>query len=288
MSTATTPDFTATGHNLSFWGMIQSEWIKLRSIRSTWWTYTVLVVITVGLSVQISSSLSFEGYVEVPSQDGMQAAAVNAVMVSSDFTALIVCVLGVLVIAGEYGTGMIRSTFIAVPRRVPALLAKALVFAVSTFLVGALALAITIPISLSLIAGNGIDIRLDDPDYWRAMIGSAGYLALVGLIAFAIGAILRNTAGGIAVALGLILATPLVLGLVASFAPQLWIANLSTLLPSNLGRVLFAHPGYGDWVSFERPDGFWILEPWEGALGLVVWVLVLFTVAIVMLRRRDA
>lgn len=208
---------------------------EARSIRSTWWSCALLVVITVGLSIQISSALAFDWYDGTPTQEGMQAAGVNAVMVGVEISVLVVSVLGVLVIAGEYGTGMIRSTFIAVPKRVPALLGKALV---------------------------------------------------------GIGAIVRNTAGGIAVALGLVFAAPLALSLVGDIAPQLWTQNLSTLLPSHLGRALYSHPGYADFASpglpLERPEGLWILEPWQGAIGLAAWVVVLFAAAIVMLKRRDA
>lgn len=292
MSSTTAPVFVTTGRNLSFGGIIRSEWIKLRSIRSTWWSYGVFVVLIVGLAAQLSSALSFDWYDGTPTQAGMQAAGVNAVMVGVEIAALVVAVLGVLVIAGEYGTGMIRSTFTAVPKRVPAIVAKALVFAVVTFVVGAMATAIAIPISVGLLSQNGIGIRLDDPDYWRALIGGVGYLVMVGLIAFGIGAILRNTTGGIAVALGLVFAAPLALSLVGGAVPQAWVQNLGALLPSNLGRALYAHPGYADFASpglpLEQPEGIWMLEPWHAALGLAGWIVVLFTAAIVLLKRRDA
>lgn len=292
MSTTSIPVITSPRRNLSFAGILLSEWIKLRSIRSTWWSYAVLVVLTVGLAVQLSSSLSFDWYDGTPSQAAMQAAGVNSVMIGVEIGVLVVSVLGVLVIAGEYGTGMIHSTFTAVPKRVPALLAKALVFAAATFAAAALALVVAVPISVGLLARNGVDVRLDEPEYWRAMIGGVGYLVLTGLMAFSVGALLRNTTGGIAVAVGLVFAAPLALSLVGGFASPIWMQNLSALLPSNLGRALYAHPGYADFASpglpLERPDGLWVLEPWQGALGLGLWVVVPFTVAVVMLKRRDA
>ncbi|RUQ98140.1 ABC transporter permease subunit [Labedella endophytica] len=292
MSTATSLS-TTNRNDLSHLGIIQSEWIKLRSLRSTWWTFAILFVITVGVGIQMSSSTSFAWLDGGLSQTGMQAAGVNAVIIGTDINVLVVSVLGVLVIASEYSTGMIRSTFTTVPQRVPALLAKSLVLAIGTFLVVALAVAITIPISIGLLAGNGIDVRLDDPHYWRAMIGSICYLVLIGLMAFGIGAILRSIAGGIAVALGLVFVAPLALGLVGgSSAPQIWLQNFVALLPFNLGRALTAHPGYADFASpgvpLQRPEGLWVLEPWQGALGLVMWVVVVFTAAIVLLKRRDA
>lgn len=293
MSTTTTPVFAITGRDLSAWGIIRSEWIKLRSIRSTWWTYAALVVITVGIGTQMSSSTSFAWLEEGMPQPGIQAAGVIPITASTDINILVMSVLGVLVIAGEYNTGMIRSSFTAVPRRVPAFLAKALVLAVVTFVVGAVAVAITIPISLGVLVGNGVDVRLDDPDYWRGMIGSVCYLVLVGLIGFGIGAIVRNIVAGIAIAVGFVLVLPIALGFVSGgLGPQIWLQNATMLLPFNLGRALYTHPGYDDFASLgagaERVEGLWELEPWQGALGLVTWVVVLFTVAIIALRRRDA
>lgn len=293
MSTTITPVFTAAGRDVSLWGIVRSEWIKLRSVRSTWWVYAAMVVVTVGVGTQMSSSTSFAWFDGRIAQSGMQAAAANVVNISTDINVLVVSVLGVLVIAGEYSTGMIRSTFAAVPRRVPALLVKSLVFAVITFLVGALAVAITIPISLGLLAGNGIVVRLDDPHFWRAMAGSVGYLVLIGLIAFGIGAILRNVVGGIAVALGVVFVAPLAIGLLAgSLESQVWLRNAAALLPFNLGRAWTMHPGYAEFSSpglpLERQEGLWVLEPWQGAVGLVAWVIVLFIVATVTLKRRDA
>lgn len=289
----TTPIFTATGHDVSFGGTIRSEWIKLRSIRSTWWTYAVLVVIAVGVGIQMSSSTSFAWFDGEVAQIGQQAAGVNVVNISTDVNVLVVSVLGVLVIAGEYSTGMIRSTFTAVPRRVSALLAKASVFAALTFVIGALALAITIPFSIALLAANGIDVRLDDPHYWASMVGSLVYLVLIGLLAFGIGALLRNVVSGIATAIGLVLVLPLAIGLLAGvLGSQIWLRNLTGLLPFNLGRAMTTHPGYAEFSSpgspVESPEGLWVLEPWQGALGLVVWVVALLIPAIVLLKGRDA
>ena len=235
-STSSHPVFTPPRHDVSFRGVIRSEWIKLRSIRSTWWAYATLLVLTIALGAQLSSSLSFEGMEGVPTQDAIQDLAVYAVMVSTDIGALIVSVLGVLVIAGEYGTGMIRSTLTAVPKRVPSLLAKALVFAVATFVVSAVAFAITVPISVGLLSGSSIAVRLDDPQYWLALLGGVGYLVLIGLIAFSIGALLRNTAGGIAVALGLVLAAPLALGLLLGFSPPTWAEKHRDALAVDCGQ----------------------------------------------------
>jgi ABC-2 type transport system permease protein len=281
MSTTNAPTvFIPAAGDLDFGGVIHSEWVKFRSVRSTWWACAILLAVTVGVGAQVSSSLSFDGMTGAPTQDAIQDLAVYAVTVSTDFGALIVGVLGVIVIAGEYGTGMIQSTVTAVPRRLPILFAKALVLAVATFVVSAVAFAITVPVSVSLLAGNSVAVRLDDPQYWMALLGGVGYLVLVGLIA-----LLRSTAGGMAVTLGLLLVAPLA----ASFLPT-GTENIAMLLPSVAGDVLLSYPTEQSWVDLAAPSASsdWITEPWQGGLTLVAWVAVLFSAAAALLKQRDA
>ncbi|MFG6503141.1 ABC transporter permease subunit [Microbacterium sp. P05] len=285
MSTSTpTRVFTPTGHDVSFSGAVRSEWIKLRTIRSTWWCYAILFVLVVGFSALLSSTLSVE---PAPTGAAAQSLAVQAVTISTTFGALVVSVLGVLIISGEYGTGMIRSTLTAVPKRLPALVAKALVFAIATFVVSAISFAVSVPISVALLSGKGLEIDLGDSQYWLALLGGVGYLVLVGLIAFSLGAIIRNTAGGVAVALGLVLAAPIVLSIISALTQLTWVLNLEKLLPSSAGGLLSTYP-VTDAAAAPTPDGVWVLEPWQGGLILVVWFVVLFTTAAVLLKRRDA
>jgi len=287
MSTSTpTPVFTPTGHDLTFGGAVASEWIKLRSIRSTWWCFAILAALTVGFAALLSSTLSTGSS---PTGETAQSLAVQAVTIGISFSSLVVSVLGVLIISGEYGTGMIRSTLTAVPKRTPALIAKALVFAIATFVVSAVSFAIAVPISVALLSGKGIDVDLGDPKYWLALLGGVAYLVLVGLIAFSIGAIVRNTAGAVAVALGLVLAAPIVLSLIGALTQLVWVQNLEKLLPSSAGGTLASYP-----VDSAAPtgmpvtEGLWTFEPWQGGLVLVAWVVVLFATAVVLLKRRDA
>ncbi|WJL96624.1 ABC transporter permease subunit [Microbacterium sp. ET2] len=270
--------------------VVAAEWIKLRSVRSTWWSYAILLMLTAGLGAQLSSVLSFSGMDGTPSQDAVQDMAVYAMTVSTDFTALVVSVLGVLVIAGEYGSGLIRTTLTAVPRRIPALVAKALVFGIVTFVASAVAFAVAVPISVALFSSNGIDIDVLDARYWMALLGAAAYLAMVGLIALAIGAILRNSAGGIAVAIALVLAAPLLVGLLSGVSQLTWLQNAAGVLPSEAGTMLFTYPTTQSWVTLDRPEAAqgWIVEPWQGAVVLGAWFIILFAVSAILLKRRDA
>lgn len=270
--------------------VVVSEWVKLRSLRSTWWALGALAAVTVGVAAQVSSSLSFYGVPGVVSQDAMQDLGVYVVTVSTDFGALVVAVLGVLMIAGEYGTGTIRNSLTAVPTRLPVLGAKALVLACATFAVATAAFAVAVPISTGLLAGNDVDVHLDDPHYWFAVLGGVTYLVLVALIAFGIGALVRSTTGGIAISLGLLLAAPVALSLLFGVDPPAWAENLAVLLPTVAGKLLFTYPAAQRWVDLSAPsvDGAWVGEPWHGALVLVGWVAVLLAVAGLLLRRRDA
>ena len=127
----------ASAIRLSAAGHIRTEWIKLRSVRSTVWSYALLVVFSLGLAAIMSASLDLQG-----ADVSMVPAANQATFVAQAstfgvfFGQLIVAVLGVLTISGEYSTGMIRSTLAAVPNRLPALWAKSAVLFTTTVLVG--------------------------------------------------------------------------------------------------------------------------------------------------------
>ena len=284
-TTTTTPVFTPTGRDLSFGGAMSSEWIKLRSIRSTWWCFAILLVLTVGFSALLSAALSFD---TPPTGESAQSFAVQSVTISTAFGSLVISVLGVLIISDEYGSGMIRSTLTAVPTRTPALVAKALVFAIATFVVAAVSFGISIPLSVALLSGKGIETDLGDPKYWLALLGGVVYLTLVGLIAFSLGAIIRNTAGSVAVALGLVLAAPIVLNIVSALTQLVWLRNIEMLLPSAAGTTLASYPTDSAAEGIPTTEGLWVFEPWQAALVLVAWVVVLFTTAAVLLKRRDA
>lgn len=292
-ATVTTPTALSARKALSFGGVLRSEWIKLRSLRSTWWFFGVLVVLTVGLSSQIAPGASFEGVTFVPRQEDAQILALQAVTVSTDFAALLVSSLGVLVIAGEYGNGSIRSTLTAVPRRTPALFAKGIVFAVATFVVAGVAYAATLPLSAAMMAGNDVSVDLADARLWLSVLAAVLYLVLVGLIAFSVGALVRNTAAGITIAVAIVLVAPLAIELILGIVPAAWTQNLGSLLPMSAGRAFYAYPavwgdGPGAAASAPVPDGVWMFEPWQGGLVLVAWVVVLFGAAAVLLKRRDA
>jgi ABC-2 type transport system permease protein len=191
------------------------------------------------------------------------------------FGQLVVAVLGVLVISGEYSTGMIRSTLAAVPRRLPMLWAKAIVLFVTTFVIGLISTVGAFLLASAIFAGRGVEASLLDDGVLLALAGGALYLAAVALLALGIGAVVRSSAGGIAAALGIVLLLPVVLQLI----PVDWVTDLMPYTPSAAGSALSALPG--DRVSGDP-------EVWQSGLALAAWVTVALGAGAVLLKRRDA
>jgi ABC-2 type transport system permease protein len=182
-------------------------------------------------------------------------------------------VLGALVVTTEYGTGMIRSTFAAVPSRGRVLAAKSAVVVGLLFVVG------TVTALVGYVGGNyfldreGIGLALEG-DVLRAMYGSGLYLAGIGLFTVAVGFLLRHTAGTISIVLALML----ILGNMVMLVPGTFGDWLEKLMPGNAGAVI-ATP-----VSF-NPN---LLGPWEGYGVFLAQTAVLLGLAWYLVRRRDA
>jgi ABC-type transport system involved in multi-copper enzyme maturation permease subunit len=186
---------------------------------------------------------------------------------------LAVGVLGVLVISGEYSTGMIRATLSAVPRRLPVLWAKAAVFAAVTLVLMLISSFAAFFGGQLFLSSQNLQTTLSAPGALRIVVGVALYLTVVGLLGVALGALIRNTAGAIAAVFGLLLVLP-VLGEVL---PPSWGKHVTPYLPSNAGQALLSvHPD---------PGG---LAPWTGFGLFCLYALAALTAAAILLRRRDA
>ena len=293
MTNSRATDATITAYprksRLTFGGVLKSEFIKLFTLRSTFWCILIVVVLSVGIGLIIATvqappraGVPVAGPLTVAAQ---QAQAVSDATVGSRIGELVLAVLGALVITGEYGTGMIRSTFAAVPKRTPALIAKAIALAVTAFVVGLVSIFGTAVIIFPLLPGaKKIHPDWTDVHVIESLLGGAVYLTLVALIAFCIGAIIRNSAGGIAASLGLILVLPGLIGLIGGLTQLTWIENIPTVLPSAVGANLFEYTGH----STQVVSGLLSLDRLDSGLVLLAWFVVLFVVAAVLLKRRDA
>lgn len=286
--TAASPRHSST--HLSFPRIVRSEWIKLRTLRSTQWSLAIFVLLTVGFGLLMAATLDTSSGPAVDAET-QKSLTVMVATFGVNFTQLVAAVLGVLIISGEYTTGMIRSTFAAVPTRLPALFAKALILAAATFVVSLVSIVITALVTAPLLAGQGVEGQLLDGEVVRAIVGGAGYLALVALLAFGFGAILRSSAGGIAGVLGLILVVPTVFAILAGITQATWAQNISTFLPSSAGELMYS---IGDGAFTGGPPigaaaaDVITLDATQGFLVLVAWVAVLLAGAVVLIKRRDA
>lgn len=262
-------------YRLSAGGLLRSEWIKLRSVRSTVWSYALLVLVSLALAVVMSSTLDLQG-----ADASMIPAVDQATFIAQTstfgvfFGQLIVAVLGALTISGEYSTGMIRSTLTAVPRRLPALAAKAAVLFGTTFVVGLAANLGSYMVSSLVLSRQGLGVSITEPGVFLPVLGGALYLALIAVFALGVGTIVRSGAGGIAVVLGIVLLLPMVLQLIS--AP--WAAAVLPYLVSNAGINMFGL------MSFSQVP----IEWWVDLLVVLGWLAVSLVGAAAVLKRRDA
>ncbi|MCW2544056.1 MAG: putative transporter transrane protein [Frankiales bacterium] len=251
--------------------VLKSEWTKFRSLRSTVWTLLIAVVLMVGLAALLSAVTNSQFHTLKPEEK----ATFNPIAASLggiSFAQLAIGVLGVLLISGEYSTGMIRASLTAVPKRLPVLWAKVAVYAGVVFVIMLASSFGAFLLGQALLGTHGVG--LSAPGAVRSIYGAALYLTIAGTIGVAIGALIRNSAGGISAFVGLFfLAPPLSMLLPSSMSDA-----ITPYLPSNAGGAL-----YGGASPFDKP-----LDPWVGFAVLCSYAVVLVAAAAVRLRKSDA
>lgn len=260
---------------VNFKRLLESEWTKLRSVRSTVWSLALLAVLALGFTLLFTLLVSSTWDTADPSDRASIIADPTGFIlgVGFQFGQLTICVLGVLVITSEYSTGMIRASLLAAPRRTPMLLAKGVVFAVLVFVVAEI-VAFACFFLGSAIMHKDAPVSIGDSGVLRAVIGAGLYLAVLGLFSMAIGAIVRHTAAGITGVIGLVL----VLQPLAQLLPGSLGDHIHAYLPSEAGHLIAqAHRSSGD-----------LLGPWEGFGVFCLWTAVLLAIASFLLQRRDA
>ncbi|MBT2472059.1 ABC transporter permease [Streptomyces sp. ISL-66] len=199
---------------------LASEWTKLTSVRSTMWTLGSLVLLVVGLGGLVILQTASRDYEQMP----FTTPALFGLLVGQ----LSVMVLGVLTMTSEYGTGLVRTTFTAAPDRYRVLTAKYLVFGTTAFLTTAGSVCL-VGLTASILR-DGPGSGPHPGNEWAAGLLGSFYVTLLGVLALAVGALVRHSAGAIAVMLGLVTLPP-VIGAVLS----IWEA----LAP--LGRALLQY-----------------------------------------------
>jgi ABC-2 type transport system permease protein len=215
--------------------VILSEWTKLHSLRSTRWSVLAAVVLTIGLPA-IFALVTSSHWGHMSPHERADRHPLDIALAGVNLSQLAVGVLGVLVITGEYATGMIRATITAVPKRLPVLWAKIVVFGVVTFALMLPSVLIAFWVSQAILARHHIlQISLSAPGVTRSVIGGAVYLMLFGIFCMAIGAIVRNTAGGIATFVALFFVIPPLLNVF----PTSWQNAINPWIPNSAWRSIF-------------------------------------------------
>lgn len=268
---------------LSAAGILRAEWIKLRTVRSTVWCYGLLILLIVGVGLLVAALSDFGG---MPvTGDAARSLVVSLSTGGLNVVVLIVAVLGSLIITGEYSTGMIRSTFAAVPQRTGAIAAKAAVLASTTFAATSVGIWLAALVTWPILEGKGVEVQLTDPSVFMPMLGGAVYVTMIALLAFGFGTMLRSTAGALATVLGLIMVAPLILQLLAALTQAEWVTNVYALLPQIAGGSLFTFVGESAPAPVQQGI---TLNGW-GAFGvLAAWDAIVLAVALVLVKRRDA
>ncbi|MGW1620059.1 ABC transporter permease [Streptomyces sp. NPDC002172] len=266
-ATATRPVYRVTGRRV-----LASEWAKLWSLRSTWITLGLGLLFLVAFGLIAANH--YKSGVGSPHQDRdfATATAVSLSLFGTNFAQLALGVLGVLVTAGEYSTGMIRSTLTAVPRRLPVLWSKAAVFGLVALVVATLGAFVAFLFGSQIVSGTPAAMGLSHAGVVRSLLGAGLYLGLVGVIGTALGALLRSVAGGISVLVASLMLVP---GLI-SLLPSSWQDDISPYLPSNAGESMFA-------LTHDSTT----LSPGAGLLVFLGWTVLALAGAAYRLVRSD-
>lgn len=249
--------------------VVLSEWTKFRSLRSTVYTLLVAVVLMIGIGALFTAITANQPGGLDPGQT-----ATSTSLTGTFFAQLAIGVLAVLLITGEYSTGMIRSSLTVVPGRLPMLWAKITVFTAVVFATMLIAGVVAFFVGQTLLSGQDLDASLADPDALRSVVGAALYVTVAGITALALGALLRNTAAAITTFVAVFFVIPPLTLLL----PASWNDRFVQYLPSNAGGVLIGGPS-----AVAHP-----LQPWTGFAVMCGYAVVLIGLAAWRLRRADA
>lgn len=260
---------------LTFPRVVRSEWLKLVTLRSNRWMLLGLLGALAGVGVMAASvatgGTSAPGGANGPTFSTADPMAL--VMSGANFGVLLVAVLGTLVGAREYGSGLVRTTMAAVPSRWPVLAARLIAFlaALVPVVVTGVLVAFTAGMAVLSRAGEA-SLGWSDDGVLQVLAGQVGYLTAVGVIALAVGSLMRGIAAGLAVVIGGVLFLPTLAG---ALLPSGW-SDVLQYLPSNAGASL---------TSMTVPAGYLAAGP--AAAVLAGWVVAVLTLAVALLRRRD-
>jgi ABC-2 type transport system permease protein len=277
MSALATPDNTRAGNvsvpGVTFPRVVLSEWTKLWSLRSTRW---VLLVSFIAMAAPgpIISAVQMGRWAHLTLHDRATFNSIDAGVGGWHLAQLGIGVLGVLIISGEYSTGMIRSSLMAVPRRLPVLAAKVLVYAGVALGLMLVATLISYFVTQAIVTEHHIQHGIGDPGALRVVIGNILFLTVLGTMCVGLGAWVRNSAGGIAAFVGLIFV----------------LSGIVDILPTSIGNAVnpYLPLNAGTGVATFHFDNSHHLSPWGGFALFCGYTLIILAGASITLMRRDA
>lgn len=302
MSTTSISANAPVGRGVSFGGVLRSEWIKFRSLRSTQLLliFTIAAVVGVGAFAAWTRGLIIDQIMEfgpaatggpmVP--DGVEAPKMTmdqAIALANEqgillygtpiagiqLGILVLGALAVLLISSEFGTGMIRSTFTAVPQRLPAFFAKAIVLVVVSYVVTLIAAFITFLVSIPILGSFGIDMSLSMEGVLYSILMGGVYVAGVSLIGLSLGALIRSSAGGIIVLVALFFLLEIATSLL-SLIPGDFLKYVGQYIPSVAGGRMLE---IGEKAAF--------ISPLAGGMIFLGWIVLITVPAVIALKTRD-
>ncbi len=280
-------------------GVLRSEFTKLRSVRSTYWTIAALFIVSVGIAALAGVAVTSNLHGNPANKAGLDAtqASLGGFF---ELGQLVVAVLGALAITSEYSTGMIRTSLTAMPRRGTVFAGKLIVFSTVTLIVSVITSFISFFVGQALMSGTGVSaslfhsvsvplgvistptsttfvgtIVISPGTVLTAIVGTALFVTSVALIAFGLGAIIRHTAGAITSAIGLMFVLPIIIQLL----PNTWRWDIMRFFPDAAGRVLSVTIG-------QQNPHLWSAWPQFGVT--LIYAAVILAIGGYLFRTRDA
>ncbi|NUR57956.1 MAG: ABC transporter permease subunit [Catenulispora sp.] len=270
LSTTTIPS-PAERSRGEFTDVVCAEFAKLRTVRSTYWTLLIAFASNIGFAALAAAVIA----PKLSTHDRAQVDVVQLALAGIHLSQIAYGVLGALIITGEYGSGMIRTTFAVVPRRRTLLAAKALVFAAVALITSTVSTLLAYLTFLASLPANTLSgTSFSSSGVLRAVLGGGLYLTVLGLIGFGLGVVLRSSAGAIATLFGLLFVPPLLLDLL----PGSWKTDVGPYIPMQAGEQIFVA------VSHEAAA----LAPWTGFAAFCLYAVAALLGGFLLINRRDA
>ena len=256
----------------TFAGALRSEFTKIRSVRSTYWTLLAMFVVVVGFGALACWGRASHGGTAGPFFDPTRQSLAGLYIGQ-----LIIGVLGVLVISSEYSTGMIRTTLTTNPHRGMMIAAKAVVFTAVALVSSLITAFVSFFLGQALMASHHMGTSIGSPNVLRAVIGGALFLTACGVLAFGLGLLLRHTAAGIGTVVGLLF----VVTILINFLPQSWQNDVDKWIPALAGGQIWM-------TSSEPPGNTPMFSAWPSFAILCGYAAIAVAAGWLLFRKRDA